>query len=126
MILFLRDRLGSFKPAFAGIGHVFRSQPNAWIHAVVSLAVLGAGLWVQLSGGSWALILLAMALVWITEFLNTALEAVVDLASPAHSKLAQVAKDVSAAAVVIAAAAAVIVGLLILGPPVWARAVGLF
>jgi len=62
-----------------------------------------------------------IAIVWIAEFINTALEAVVDLASPAHHPLAKVGKDVGAAAVLIAALAAVLIGLLILGPPLWAR-----
>jgi diacylglycerol kinase (ATP) len=53
--------------------------------------------------------------------LNTAIEAVVDLASPAKHPLAKVGKDVGAAAVLIAALAAVGVGLLILGPPLWER-----
>jgi len=53
--------------------------------------------------------------------LNTAIEAVVDLASPANHPLAKVGKDVGAAAVLIAALAAVGVGLLILGPPLWER-----
>jgi diacylglycerol kinase len=62
-----------------------------------------------------------MAIVFAAEFLNTAIEAVVDLASPHKHPLAKVGKDVGAGAVLIAALAAVVVGLLILGPPVWAR-----
>ena len=119
---FLRSRWGSFRPALEGWRHVFGTQPNARVHAVISFAVISAGFWVQLDTGSWALIVLAMALVWVAEFVNTAVEAVVDLASPDHLPLAKVAKDVSAAAVVIAALAAVIIGLLVLGPPLWARA----
>jgi diacylglycerol kinase (ATP) len=60
---------------------------------------------------------LVIAMVWSAEFLNTSIEAVVDLASPAQHPLAKVGKDVGAAAVLIAAVAAVLVGLLILGPP---------
>jgi diacylglycerol kinase len=62
-----------------------------------------------------------VALVWMAEFVNTALEAVVDLASPDLHPLAQVGKDVAAAAVLVGAATAVVIGLLILGPPLWAR-----
>jgi diacylglycerol kinase len=65
-------------------------------------------------------------MVFTAEFLNTAIEAVVDLASPQKHPLAKVGKDVGAAAVLIAALAAVLVGLLILGPPLWARLVQLF
>ena len=62
---------------------------------------------------------MTVALVWSAEFINTALEAVVDLASPQQHPLARVGKDVGAAAVMIAAGASVLVGLLILGPPLW-------
>ncbi len=56
-------------------------------------------------------------MVWTAEFLNTALEVVVDLAAPQQHPLAKVGKDVGAAAVLIAAVAAVIIGLLVMGPP---------
>lgn len=65
------------------------------------------------------MITLAIAMVWTAEFINTALEAIVDLASPQHNDLARVGKDVGAAAVLIAASASFIIGLLILGPPLW-------
>ncbi|MCL5428993.1 MAG: diacylglycerol kinase family protein [Chloroflexi bacterium] len=122
---FFRGRLGSFRAAFEGWWHVWRTQPNAWIHAVFSLAVIAVGIWVQLDEISWALIVLAMTLVWIAEFANTAVEAMVDLAGTDHHPLAKVAKDVSAAAVLIAALAAVAIGILVLGLPLWERVVGL-
>ncbi len=100
---------------------MLRTQRNAWIHAVVSTAVFALGLWLGLSRMEWAIILLTIAVVWMAEFVNTALEAVVDLASPDIHPLAKVGKDVAAAAVLVGAATAVLVGLLILGPPLWAR-----
>ena len=113
--------LASFRHAFSGWWYVLRTQRNAWIHAVVSTAVFIVGLWLKLDRRDWAIILLAMVAVWMCEFINTALEAVVDLASPEHHPLAKVGKDVGAAAVLIAAVAAVLIGLLILGPPLWIK-----
>jgi diacylglycerol kinase len=87
---------------------------------VVSIAVILVSFLLRISASSWALILLAIALVWIAEFLNTALEAVVDLASNhQHHELARVGKDVGAAAVLIAAITSIIIGLLVLGPTLW-------
>lgn len=123
MLPFLHSRLASFRYAFSGWWHVIRTQRNAWIHAVVSLFVVGLSFFLHLSAHDWAVILIAIALVWIAEFLNTALEAVVDLASPQQNQLAKVGKDVGAAAVLIAAFTSIIIGLLILGPPLWAWAV---
>jgi diacylglycerol kinase len=105
---------------------MLRTQRNAWIHAVISTVVFVLGLWLGLGRMEWAIILLTVAVVWMAEFVNTALEAVVDLASPDLHPLAKVGKDVAAAAVLVGAVTAVLVGLLILGPPLWARVSVLF
>lgn len=116
---FLRLRARSFGYAFAGWWYVLRTQRNAWIHAVASILVFGMALALRLQPRDIALLVLTVAMVWTAEFLNTALEAVVDLASPELHPLAKVGKDVSAAAVLVAALAAVLIGLLVMGPPLW-------
>lgn len=117
MLNFLLSRIHSFRHAFHGWGYVLRTQKNAWIHAFVSTAVILLSLWLSLPARDWAVLILVMAMVWSAEFFNTSIEAVVDLASPAHHPLAKVGKDVGAAAVLIAALAAALIGLLLLGPP---------
>lgn len=114
---FLIARIRSFKPAIEGWWLVLRSQQNTWVHTVFSLIALGLALWLGISRVEWAIILLTMAVVWLTEFLNTAIEVVVDLVSPEPHPLAKAAKDISAAAVLIAALAALLIGLLIFLPP---------
>ncbi len=121
MFQFLLSRLKSFRHAFSGIAFVLRTQKNAWIHSVILGLALLAAFWLRLPTGDWAVILLTAAMVFATEFINTAIEAVVDLASPAEHALAKAAKDVGAAAVLIAALSAILIGLLVLGPPLWER-----
>ena len=87
---FVRTRLAAFRHAFEGWWYLLRTQRNAWIHAVITVAVVALGFWLGLPRGDWVAIVLAIALVWLAEFLNTALEAVVDLASPEHHALAKV------------------------------------
>ncbi len=123
---FFRSRGRSFRYAFSGWWYVIRTQRNAWIHTIVSIAVILVGLWLQLEPHEWAVILIAIAMVWTSEFINTALEAVVDLASPEQHYLARVGKDVGAAAVLIASIASVLIGLLIMGPPLWEKIHSLF
>ena len=118
---FFRSRAHSFRYAFAGWWFVIRTQRNAWIHAVVSVGVLLLSFFLDLPARDWAVIIVAIAMVWTAEFVNTALEAVVDLASPQQHYLAKVGKDVGAAAVLIAAVSSVLIGFLILGPPLWQR-----
>jgi diacylglycerol kinase len=114
---FIRSRANAFRYAFHGWWYVIRTQRNAWIHALASVVVFILVMWLRLSLRDAALIVICVAMVWTAEFINTALEAVVDLASPAHHPLAKVGKDVGAAAVLIAALSSVLVGLLVLGPP---------
>lgn len=119
-----RSRLSAFRSAFAGWWHVLRTQQNAWIHALATAMVIALAAWLKLEKQDWTILLLAIGLVWMAEFINTSLEAVVDLASPKSHPLARVGKDVGAAAVLIAALTAAIIGMLILGPPLWGRVTG--
>ncbi|OGN88590.1 MAG: hypothetical protein A2Y88_12250 [Chloroflexi bacterium RBG_13_48_10] len=124
---FFNSRFKAFGHAFSGWWFVIRTQRNAWIHMVVSIAVILMSFILHISASNWALIFFAIALVWIAEFLNTALEAVVDLASNHQQhELARVGKDVGAAAVLIAAVTSIIIGLLVLGPPLWSIFQSLF
>ena len=118
---FLLSRIAAFGHAFRGWGHVLRTQHNAWIHSAIATVVVMVGLWIGLPARDWAIIVLTIAMVFTAEFINTAIEAVVDLASPVHHPLAKVGKDVGAGAVLVAALAAIVVGLLILGPPLWTK-----
>jgi diacylglycerol kinase (ATP) len=124
MLDFIKSRITSFGHAFRGWAYVLRTQKNAWIHAMVTAFVVLMGIWLAIPARDWAVLVLTIALVWSAEFLNTSIEAVVDLASPVHHPLAKVGKDVGAAAVLIAAGAAVVIGLLILGPPLWQKLFG--
>lgn len=114
---FFLSRLHSFRYAFHGWFYVLRTQRNAWIHSAIATAVFIVGLWLQIPPRDWAVIILTAALVFTAEFLNTSIEAVVDLASPDKHPLAKIGKDVGAAAVLVSALAAILIGILLLGPP---------
>jgi len=117
MILeFIRSRIDSFKNAFHGWWYVIRTQRNAWLHALASILVIGISIWLKLERLEWALVIVAIAFVWTAEFFNTALEAIVDLATKEKHPLAKVGKDVGAAAVLIASITAAIIGIIVLGP----------
>ena len=107
----------SFRYAFEGISYVMRTQPNTRIHLLIMVIVIIVALWLELTLLDWTLLVLAITIVWTAEFTNTAIEALVDLASPEHHRLAKVAKDVSAGAVLVGAIGSVVVGLLVLAPP---------
>ena len=114
----------SFRFAFAGLGYFFRTQRNARIHLLLGAAACGLAAWLRISRTEWSILIVAIAAVIILEGINTAIETVVDLASPQIHPLAKIAKDLSAAMVLLAAIAAIIVGLLVLGAPLWHRLAG--
>jgi len=111
-------RLRCFVDAAAGLRAVFTTQANAKIHAVATVVVVGAGFFFALRPVEWALAALAIALVWAAEAVNTAIEAVVDLASPERHPLAGRAKDAAAGAVLVAAGGAALIGVLGFGPKI--------
>ena len=115
------SRAKSFQYAIEGWRYVLKTQHNAWIHAIVSLLVFGLAYWLKLPVRDWAVLILTIIVVWIAEFMNTAIEAVVDLNKGDLHPIAKIAKDVSAAAVLLGAVGAMVVGLLIMGPPLWNR-----
>lgn len=117
----LEARARSFRYAARGIMALVRSQHNAWIHAAASIAVVALGLAVGLSRVEWCLVAVAITAVWTAEALNTALEALCDVAAPGAHPLVERAKDIAAGAVLITAAGAVVIGLLVFGPHLLAR-----
>lgn len=113
------ERRKSFAFAFEGLKTFFTTQHNAWIHTFGALAAICAGFYFDLSSNEWCWISLAIALVFISEIFNTAIEFLSDVVSPQiHPQIKKV-KDVSAAGVLIAAIAALIIGSLIFVPRVW-------
>lgn len=116
---FLQKRLKSFIYAGKGIVYLFRTQPNAWIHSLLTLLVIFFGFFFQIDVLEWSILLITIAMVLAAEGFNTALETVVDLVSPEYHRLAEIAKDVASGAVLITAFFAALVGLLIFLPRCW-------
>jgi diacylglycerol kinase (ATP) len=117
----LAARVQSFGHAFRGVGRLLVTQHNAWIHAVATAAVFTLALWLGLGWSEWVVLLVAVAMVWVAEAFNTAIEHLCDRVSPEYDPLVREAKDVAAGGVLIAAAVAALIGILVLGPPLLAE-----
>ena len=105
-----------FLYALAGLSYALRTQPNMRFHLAAALAVLVTAFILGVNRYELLFLLLAITLVLLAEMFNTALEAVVDLASPSFHPLARAAKDVAAGAVLLAALYAVATGVVIFYP----------
>ena len=108
----------SFEYAFKGLKYAFITQPNYRIHVFAALMALLAGVLLHLSANEWLWIMLSVALVLGAELLNTAIELLTDIVSPAYSEKAGHVKDIAAAAVTVAAVFAFLTGLLIFAPKI--------
>ena len=111
----VRKFFRSFRFAVEGIRAALREQ-NLKFHFVSAIIVVIAGIATGLSAVEWSIIILIITAVIGAELFNTAIERVVDLASPEIHPLAKQAKDVAAGAVLVFALASVIIGLLIFLP----------
>ncbi len=108
----------TFTYAFAGLKSAWLNEANFRIEVSIALLISLLALWLKVS---LVPILLCSALVLSLELINSALESLVDLASPSFHPLAKRVKDTAAAAVLLAAIIAVFVGVLILGPALWEK-----
>lgn len=109
-----------FGDALRGVVAVVISQRNAKVHAAATVTVIALAIWLEVDRTGWTLLVLATGLVWMAELFNTALEWLADAAHPQPHPLVGRAKDAAAGAVLIATLAAVVIGLLVLGPALWA------
>lgn len=91
--------VNSFINSFAGLQYAYTHEQSLLIHIFLTIVAVATGIFFGISGTQWVLLLFAMALIIVTELLNTAIEAVVDLVTEDYHPLAKVAKDCASAAV---------------------------
>ena len=109
----MKLRWSSFLCAIAGIAYLLKTQPHARWHALCSLLVIIAGIAFKVERSEWLALIAAMALVWVAEAFNTALEVTCDAITREKNPLIGHAKDVAAGAVLIAALFAVLVAVVV-------------
>lgn len=108
-----KARVQSFFYAIRGLIQLLKQEPNARIHAVVSIVVVILGFIKQLSINQWIAVTIAIGIVWIAEALNTTVELLCDLyCEGAYNTKVKVIKDIAAAAVLIASMISITIGLL--------------
>jgi len=114
----LASFLSGFVDAAKGLAEAIRTQFNIRFHFVATLFALGLSFYLKLNWEEWCLIILAVAIVWIAELLNTALEYLTDFVSPEYNHLAGKVKDIAAASAFMAALASTSIGLIIFLPKI--------
>jgi len=108
-----KSLLWSFNYAIEGVAYALRTQRNMRIHVAAAMTVLIASLFLRIERAEFLAVVLVIAFVLVTELVNTAVEATVDIVTESFEPLAKVAKDVAAGAVFVSAITALIVGYIV-------------
>ena len=108
-----RNLMDSFNFAFQGIIYALKTQRNMQIHFVATIVVMLMSLFFHLTRLELVLLIATIAMVLVTEMINTAIEAAIDLMTDQYNIFAKIAKNVAAGAVLIAAINAVVVAYLL-------------
>lgn len=105
--------LRSFGYAFEGFVTAVKTERNIKVMLAMGALALVAGALLKLDPVEWCIILICCGLVIHAELANTAIEAVVDLATSELHPLAKRAKDIAAASVWALSIMSAIVGLMV-------------
>ena len=110
----------AFRNAGRGFAEAVRTERNVRIDLAAAVFVIVLGFALRIDAPSWLAIIICIGMMLALETVNTAIEAVVDLASPGYHELARKAKDCAAGAALAGAAASVAVGLVVFVPRILA------
>jgi diacylglycerol kinase len=108
-----------FVHAGRGVHHAVVTQRNMRVHVILACLAVALGITLRISPVEFALVFIAVMLVFGTEMLNTVVETIVDMITQEYHPLARVAKDVAAGAVLLNAVLAVIIALFVYVPHLW-------
>ncbi len=110
-----RDKrlVDSFNFAIEGLISALKNEKHMKVHILAAIIIVILAIVINASKVEILIISLSVSFVVITELVNTAVEAIVDLVSPERHPLAKLAKDVAAGAVLVAAINALCVGYLL-------------
>lgn len=111
-----RKWIDAFKNSINGFKNVFKNERNIKIEIVFAAIATIFGFLLKISEIEFSIIIVVIFIVFITEFLNTAIENTVDMISMEYEEKAKNAKDISSAAVTLSAVLSVIVGVIIFLP----------
>lgn len=106
----------SFGYAFQGIFTSLAKERNLKIHFAIAILVVIFGFLLKIALWEWIVCLILFGLVISLELANTAIEEVVDLASPKWHEKAKRAKDAAAGAVLFSALISAVIGIIIFAP----------
>ncbi len=99
-----------FRCAFRGVKFGVRGQRSFLAHSVFAVAVIACAAGFRVTLVEWCILLLCIAVVFLAEMFNSALEMLAKAISDKENACLGMALDIGSAAVLVAAVGAAIVG----------------
>lgn len=106
----------SFNHAIDGIIYCLKYEHNMIIILVATILVVLFGLEFNISTAEWLFIIFICGAITACEFINSSVEAIVDLITKDYNELAKIAKDTASSASLILCTTALIGGIIIFLP----------
>lgn len=110
-----RNFLTSFKDCIHGLEFVITNEDNFKREIILGVIALILCYFLKVSQLEFIIVLILIALVLISEVINTAIEKTVDLYTKEYNKTAKIAKDVSAFSVLLISFFSAVIGIIIFG-----------
>ncbi len=108
----------ALKNAFNGIKFVLKNERNFKVQVFLAIVAIFISGFLKINLIEWAIIVLTIFIVFLTEIFNTAIENVTDMITLEYNEKAKIVKDISAGAVVLTSIASIIIGGLIFLPKI--------
>lgn len=102
--------------ALYGLSIPYSTEVSIRIQTGIVVVAVFLGFYFHISHSDWMFVVIASAILLLTECLNTAIEKLVDLVSPGYHELAGKVKDIAAGAVFLAGLTSFIIALLVFVP----------
>lgn len=102
--------------ALNGLAYLFVYHRNMRIIFLCGVMAVLAGVYFELRGIELAIVCISVALVFIAEIFNTAVEIILDMATHKYHTLVKLVKDIAAAVVLVASLNSLTVGVIVFWP----------
>jgi diacylglycerol kinase (ATP) len=106
----------AFGYSWQGLRAVWASEAAFRLEIITAIPMTALALWLPVTPGERAVLLLTLFIILLAEILNSAIEVLVDRISPEQHPLSGKAKDIGSAAVLMALVGAALVWATILWP----------
>lgn len=112
----LLDLPKKFKYAWEGFVAVFQYELSFRVELVLTICAAIVGIVLHLGRFEWMMVVFGMGFIYCAEFLNTAIEKILDHLHPDEHPEVKAIKDISAAGVMIANITGIIIALFLFLP----------